>query len=218
LLIIIIVVAKSFRRNIRNYNNSFAFSSLGVKIDSSVYGPSGVYTFRIQGELIHRIGSLLPTSDDQQPRFAQIYIHDSDPQRQADTRISYHHGLLDRSLVLQLQHMLRLHNPYIEVFMTARERLLNNENISLHLKTMDIGHLDQRRYNHPTASEVAVIMPGTGEEQVDRRDIILEARNHRFKRISELHSAYCPLRYPFLFPNGQQGWHAESDRYFIIIF
>jgi len=105
--------------------------------------------------------------------------------------------------------MLRLHNPYIDVFMTAKDRRLAvNDNISLCLKTIDINrHFDQRRYNRPTASEVAVIIPGTGEEQVDRRDIILQSRSGQFKRISELHSAYCALRYPLLFPNGQQGWH-----------
>lgn len=111
------------------------------------------------------------------------------------------------STVLQLQRMLKLHNPYIEAFLTARERLMINENISLHLKTIDIREQDQRRYNRPTASEIAVIMPGTGGEQADRRDIVLETRSHRLKRISELHSAYCALRYPLLFPNGQQGWH-----------
>ena len=91
--------------------------------------------------------------------------------------------------------------------MTAKERLMNNENISLHLNTIDVRHVDRRRYNRPTTSEVAIIMPGTGEERVDRRDIILETRGHQLKRISELHSAYCALRYPLLFPNGQQGWH-----------
>ena len=124
--------------------------------------------------------------------------------------------------VLQLQHMLRLHNPYIDIFLTAKERLAMNENISLYLKTVDIRHFDRRRYNHPTASEVAVIMPGTGEGRVDRRDIILETKSHRLKRISELHSAYCALRYPLLFPNGQQGWHpnflSNDNRYMTFCF
>src|SRR5437667_10190035 len=89
------LVAKLFRLNIRNYNNAFAFSSLGVTVDPSVYGPSGIYTFRIQGELVHRIGSLLPIQG-RQPCFSQIYIHDSDPYYQSLIRISYHHGLLDQ--------------------------------------------------------------------------------------------------------------------------
>jgi hypothetical protein len=151
---------------------------LDANINHSIYGPSSVYTFRIHGELIHRIGSLLPISDDQQPCFSQIYIYDSDARRQAEIRMSYHHGLLNMNTVLQLQHMLRLHNPYIDIFLIARERLTMNENISLHLKTVDVRNLDRRRYNRPTTSEVAVIMPGTGEEPVDRRDIVLETKSH----------------------------------------
>ena len=156
-------MANSFRSNIRNYNNAFAFSSLGANIDQSVYGPSGIYTFQIKGELMHRIGSLLPFSG-QRPRFSQIYIYDSDSQHQTETRVSYHHGLLDMFIVLRLQHMLRLCNPYIHSFMTAKERFDANENVSLCLKTVDIKQSDHRRYNRPTASEIAVIMLGTGED------------------------------------------------------
>ena len=137
------LVAKLFRLNIRNYNNAFAFSSLGVTIDPSVYGPSGIYTFHIQGELVHRIGSLLPMHG-QQPRFSQIYVHDSDTHRESLIRASYHHGLLHQPTVLLLQHILQLHNPYVDLFLTAKERLSSNENISLHIKTMDSQHLDPR--------------------------------------------------------------------------
>jgi len=196
-----------------------AFSSLGVDIDRSIYGPSGVYTFRIHGELIHQIGSLLLCYG-QQPRFSQIYIYDSDSQHQAEMRMSYHHRLLNKSIVLQLQQMLQLYNPYIDIFITASERLALNENISLRLKTVNTKYLNQsRRYNHPAASEIAIIMPGTGEEQADRRDIVLQGRNGQLQRISELHSAYCALRYPLLFPNGQQGWHPNmmSNDWYLLL-
>jgi len=73
---LILLVASSFRTDIRNYNNAFAFSSLGVKIDQTVAGQSGIYTFKIQGELIHCIRSLLPHPGEV-PWFAQIYIHNS---------------------------------------------------------------------------------------------------------------------------------------------
>ena len=115
-------------------------------MDHSVYEPSGIYTFRIRGELVHRIDSLLPLVG-QQPRFSQIYIFDSDPHPQADARMSYHHGLLNRSLILQLQHMLQIHNPYIYVFRTAKEWLNITENISLCLKMINTESLDHRQYN-----------------------------------------------------------------------
>ena len=42
---------------------------LVLKVDSSVYSTNGVFTFRIQGELCHRISSLLPRIGEQ-PKFA----------------------------------------------------------------------------------------------------------------------------------------------------
>ena len=212
--ILIGTVGNSFRRNIRNYNNALAFSSLGVQIDQSVAGQSGIYTFRIQGELVHRIGSLLPQFGEL-PRFAQIHIHDSTAITQAEIRIGHQHGLLNETVLLQLTSMLDEINPYFHNFRTARERLRECNHISLHLKTVDVEHSDQRRYNQPTANEVAIIIPGTGEEPVDRRDIVLQSRSGPLKRISELHSAYLPLRYPLLHPHGEQGWspnlHVASD-------
>src|SRR5271154_6913990 len=87
---LIVVVGTSFRTNIRNYNNALAFSSLGVRIDQSVAGQSGIYTFKIQGELVHRIGSLLPHPGEV-PRFAQIHILDSStPQTAMNTRMEHH--------------------------------------------------------------------------------------------------------------------------------
>ena len=89
-------------------------------IDHSVYGPGGVYTFHIQGELCHRIGSLLPAPADQ-PAFAQIYIFDTDPQHQADVRMSHHPDLLHKPTLLALQHMIAQHNPYFKALKTASE-------------------------------------------------------------------------------------------------
>ena len=111
-------MAIQFRQNIRNYNNAFALSSLGVKRDLSVYGPQGIYTFHIQGQLCHLIGSLLP-SPGRQPTFSQIYMYNSDPMEQAQYRISHHHDLLDMNIILLLQAMLHQHNPYIKTFLTA---------------------------------------------------------------------------------------------------
>ena len=199
-------VGKSFQILIRNYNNALAFSSLGVTIDQSVAGQLGIYTFRIQGELVHRIGSLLPNIGEV-PRFAQIHIHDStNTTTQAEIRMAHQHGRLNETTLLRLTSMLDEINPYFHNFRTASERLRTTNHISLHLKTVDVAHLDRRRYNQPTAREVAVIIPGTGEEQLDRRDIVLQTRSGPLQRISELHSAYLPLRYPLLHPHGEQGW------------
>jgi hypothetical protein len=203
---LITIVGSSFRTGIRNYNNALAFSSLGVTIDRSVAGQSGVYTFKIQGELVHRIGSLLPHSGEV-PCFAQIHILDSlSPRTQTEIRMAHQHGLLSEQTLRRLTDLLDEINSYFHIFRTASERLRETDSIALHLKTIDVSHLDSRRYNRPTAAEVAIVMPDTGEEPVDHREIVLHSRAGPLKRISELHSAYLPLRYPILHPYGEQGW------------
>ena len=72
--------------------------------------------------------------------------------------MSYHYSFLDKSIVLQLQHMLRLYNPYINVFIIAKERLSISKNISLCLKTINTGNLNHCRYNRLTVSEIVAII------------------------------------------------------------
>jgi len=132
---------------------------------------------------------------------------------QAQHRISHHHDLLDVNIILSLQAMLHQYNPYIKTFLTAREYLTQNPSISLCLKLVDLPHYDSRWYNRPTVNEIAVIMVGSGEEPTAGRDIVLQARSNRLQRIRETHSSYNPLRYPLLFPFGEQGWHINMFIY-----
>lgn len=57
--------AKSFRQHIRMYNSALAFSSIGASINETISG-KGVYSFNIQGQLHHRMDSLLP-NDTEKP-------------------------------------------------------------------------------------------------------------------------------------------------------
>jgi hypothetical protein len=52
--------AIKFRDQIRMYNSVLAFTSLNAKVDESVTGRPGLYSFHIQGELYHKIESLCP--------------------------------------------------------------------------------------------------------------------------------------------------------------
>jgi hypothetical protein len=76
--------AEEFRDNIRKYNNALAFTSVGAQVDRRyARGGEGHYTYRIQGELFHQMGTLLPVGDEA-PNFAQLYI--CDPERELDER------------------------------------------------------------------------------------------------------------------------------------
>ena len=157
------------------------------------------------------MGSLLP-AEGETPRFAQIYICDSDPVQQANVRMLHNHGHLERSTLMGLQNMLQQFNPYFTIFATASERLAQNEHISLRLKNIESPNLDLRRYNRPTASELAILIPEATQSTVNSRDIVLQTRSGPLQQISEFHTAYTPLRYPLLFPYGEQGYHLSLSR------
>ena len=171
----------------------------------------GIYTFRIRGELSHRIGSLLPSLNET-AKFAQIYVYESRANDQLQIRLLHHHGQLNETTLCALQATLQVHNnPYYAAFLSAGERLYNNEHISLRLHTIQ-GSMNQdpRRYNQPTASEVAAILPDSENMELGSRDIIVQHRSGELKRVSEYHSCYLPMRYPLIFPRGEQGFHLQD--------
>jgi hypothetical protein len=69
--------SSNFIVNIRSYNNMFSFTSMGGKIDSGKDDGPGPPHFVVSGQNYRRLGSLIP-SDGGRPKFAQLYIYDTD--------------------------------------------------------------------------------------------------------------------------------------------
>lgn len=69
--------SRYYLENIRTLNMMFSFTSLGGKIDNSINRGSGPSIFRMYGQNFHLIGSLLPAPG-QSPKFAQLYIYDTE--------------------------------------------------------------------------------------------------------------------------------------------
>ena len=67
----------TFMQNIRAYNQMFAMTSFGAKIDTTVNQRRVPYVFKVSGQIYHQIGSLCPTGDDT-PCFLQMYIYDTE--------------------------------------------------------------------------------------------------------------------------------------------
>jgi len=185
------------------YNSILSFTSTGARIHESVTGTRGVYAFHIQGEMYHRIGSLLPQHD-AQPRFYQLYIYDTTNQLQHCQNIM---PTLDPDILHELQTMLSEVNPYAQMFRSIRDLVSNNPTQTLHLRILVKRSKDAHTYNIPTGNEVAAIMVGDGSEDVDHRDVVVQDRQGGLRRISELHPAYMPMSYALMFPYGEDGWH-----------
>jgi len=68
-------------------------------------------------------------------------------------------------------------------------------------------HHDHRRYNLPTANEVAVVFEDDDGQPPFNRDFRVHLRSCcRTKRISILNSHLDPMVYPLLFPQCEEGW------------
>jgi len=158
------------RDQIRVYNSVLAFTSLSAKVDESVTGCLGPYSFRIQGELYHKIGSLCPV-EGQRPQFAQLYIHDTKHEHQNRHVVM---PLLDPTTLDRLLTMMYNINPYVEMFKMAKEMMaIEGAPMDLKLRLIASRTKDARRYNMPTADEVVALMVGNGFEVVDRRDVVV---------------------------------------------
>ena len=209
-------IAKKFREHIRNYNNALAMTSLGCKVDERINrAGGGPYVFKVHGKLSHKSGSLLPI-EGEQPKYAQLYIYDGGEALNYRMGHAANHNL-DRTVMQVLQDTLYRHHPGIEMYKQAYELTRNmpaDNQCKIALRFDE--RTDRRRYNLPTvaaANEIAVILPGDGDQPQDCHDIVLHRRGGEpLERISELHPMYLSLHYVLLFPTGQLGWHRRMLR------
>ena len=112
-----------FQRLIHAYNNVVALTSLGANIDNIVTNNAhNVYSLRIQGEMYHRLGALVP-QDNELVQYAQVYIYDGDEMIQAQQ--GNFEGLRHDILNILNNH-LRQHNPYVTSFKMAYQLTTNH--------------------------------------------------------------------------------------------
>jgi len=184
---------------------------VAVNVDHSVLNGRGPYSFRIHGALHHKMGTLHPHNP-QRPSYAQLYIYN---EQAALAARNSRNPNLDHVLMGELQDVLNANNPFVPLYKQAyqvmRESPAESEpNLQMAI-VLEQG-ADRCRYNLPTVDEVAAIIPGTGEENVDyNRDIVLCYKDGGTRLISHLHPFYHPLHYVLLFPMGDQGWHRRIE-------
>lgn len=164
---------RDFRKNICQYNNTLAFTSVGVEIDRHTVQETGPASFHIHDTLHHLMGAFIP-SKDLQPSYAQLYIYD--PQEATDRHFHRNPGL-QKDILLDLHHILTQHHPYAPIYQQAY-KIIRARSLEQHTDIHMCLHLQQgadgRRYNLPTMDEIAAIIPGDGSENVgSHRNIIL---------------------------------------------
>ncbi|KAH1256097.1 hypothetical protein GmHk_03G006337 [Glycine max] len=185
----------------------FTFTSPDIKIDTSYNTGKGPPTFCIHGQTHHLIGSLLPMPNNP-PKFAQLYIYDTD--NEINNRLSQNsmHDMLDEQIIIAIKNMLDHHNHYAQKFRMTRDKLQSAALLDLKIKLISQRQTDGRLYNLPTTTKVGALIVGD-EHSADKRDIIIEKQSGLLKRIHELHPAYLPLQYPLLYPKGEDGYRVD---------
>ena len=137
--------------------------------------PGWQLTFRVKGQIHHRIGSLL-NEGNERPVYCQIYFIE-DAQEQVRQRNSYFDNL-NADVISDVQAVLHNQNRYVSAFKTAAEILSeqNTDDMNLILSATKRPHgTHERQFNIPCTSELGVLMPN---EIFNNRDIILRTRSH----------------------------------------
>ncbi|KAE9524196.1 hypothetical protein AGLY_015441 [Aphis glycines] len=171
--------SKLFLRKIRKFNSCFQMTSFGAtKIcDRASDGRNFETTFKIQGQVYYKIGSLMPMPDNN-PKFLQIYFM-GDCDERVTTRCLYNFfkQAEERAIVILLENFLEDHNQLIQLIKRVSPRLQNdNYQIVIKADKVPLGE-HAGRFNAPTVDEVAVIMVG---DPVDKRSIKITRRDNTY--------------------------------------
>lgn len=136
-----------------------------------------------------------------------------DEQEQLRTRTGYHKELR-AEIIETLQQSLAVISPYVEGFKSCRDRLREDEHnrpietMSVRLRHEAASKQNRGTHNRPSSSEVACVLitpPNAGK--IIGRDIRVETKSGSIMDIPDWHPCYMALRYPILFPFGEQSWH-----------
>ncbi|XP_036321962.1 uncharacterized protein LOC118735980 [Rhagoletis pomonella] len=190
--------SKHFLSHIQQYNSAFQMTSFGA---TNIIRDNFMPTFKIQGQIYHQAGSLLPYPDADY-QFLQIYFI-GDENRELDQRCAIALNTR-REIICELQRFFHQHKALVQLFKIALDRMpSDNHKIVIRADRTPFGE-HKRRFNAPTIDEVAIVIRG---DQFQSRDIILHRRNEQLQRVSELHRSYDALQYPILHWKGDDGYH-----------
>ncbi|XP_036338649.1 uncharacterized protein LOC118748385 [Rhagoletis pomonella] len=179
------------------YNSCFQMTSFGA---TNIIRDNFMPTFKIQGQIYHKIGSLLPFPDANY-QFLQIYFLGNN-QNEVDTRCAFFKSAR-RLIIEELQAIFHEHNELVTTFKTALDQMQSDDHkIVIRADRRPIGE-HERRFNAPLNNEIAIVIVG---EEFQSRDIVLRRRNNQLQRVCETHRCYDALQYPILFCRGEDGY------------
>ena len=206
---------RNFREEIRSYNSSLSFVTLGANITPPP--GQGSYVFAVTGQMYHYMQQL-EVRGDENKRYAQLYILDSTTQA-TDIRMEHPaNANLDRDFLRRCTEYIQQYNAYAETFAMCRDYIHSDETVELVFNREYMPGIHLGRQNAPVAeNEVAAVFVLDNEDGVPNlnRDFAVyvkkpnnqidQVHGHEYVKPTSQH--LLPLTYPLLFPNGERGWH-----------
>ncbi|XP_062006831.1 uncharacterized protein LOC133723982 isoform X2 [Rosa rugosa] len=200
-----------FRENIRIYNSMFSFTSMGATIDHGINNGSGPYVFKINGQVHHLMGSMLPL-DGECPKYAQLYIYDT--KNEVSNRInaidpSHINKKIRPDIVQGLINMFDEINELVKTYRTIRDKFEDSSLPSFNMTMLNRQPTDSKQYEEPTSEEIGGLIVGDIGEFNSNKDIVIQSNDGHLKRITKIHPKYMSLQYPILFPYGEDGYKLD---------
>lgn len=193
--------SRAFVKDIKLYNSLFQMTSLGANV---LQPKAHMDTFKVSGQIHHRIGSILPNPGEEH-KFLQLYfINDVEVQLEKRLNIIPKENI-HQGLVKNLQKMLLENNPYVRDFQIALNQCQNKPEMKIviyafvpvtgqHPATVSDGRI-------PQVSAVQSL------QRKDCRDLVVKKNDDgSFQRIMESHRSYDCFQYPIMHSNGQDGF------------
>ncbi|GJV27841.1 hypothetical protein Tco_1384289 [Tanacetum coccineum] len=165
----------------RETKKAFKLAALAsaTRIDHSINVERCLYTFCINRQTYHRIGSLLP-KEGTQPSGR----HNSwEPDPNVRSEQFHRQGISNGKGLVSFAY-------FYECGVTSAFKRKNS-----------------RQYNAIIVAEVAALITNDFGDGEPTRDIVVNQKDSGPKRILELHSSYIALQYPLLFGYGEDGYH-----------
>ncbi|XP_074377954.1 uncharacterized protein LOC141719463 isoform X2 [Apium graveolens] len=98
----------------------------GGKVDRAINKGGAPNCFKVRGQNLHFIGSLLP-EEGENPKYCQLYIYDTENELSNRMNVIGQAGdHLDENIVQSLMRMFHEHNKVVHQFFIARERFKND--------------------------------------------------------------------------------------------
>lgn len=115
----------------------------------------------------------------------------------------------NEAIVESLMHMLDTHNPIVQVFWTARDRLSDQADDHYSIQLFVVPKQHGSVYSALVASEVVGLVVNDLGTTDDGRDLVVQDHASHLQKVYESHRKFMAMQYPLLFPYGEDDFHED---------